>query len=228
MDELSRIAKKNNLWLVEDCAQAHLAEYNGKPVGGIGHASSFSFYPGKNLGAYGESGAVATNDPDLARKFRMIRDHGCEEKYHHEVLGHNYRMEGIQGAVLGVKMKYISAWTESRRSHAELYGELLRGLPDFVLPREMSFAKHVYHLYVVRTPHRDRLQKHLQTKGVSTGLHYPVPLHLQKAFASLGYTRGEFPASETIASQGLSLPMYPELSREQIEYVADSIREFFD
>jgi dTDP-4-amino-4,6-dideoxygalactose transaminase len=228
MDALSAIARKHNLLLVEDAAQAHFAEYKGKPVGGFGQASSFSFYPGKNLGAYGEGGAVATNDPDLARKFRLIRDHGSEQKYQHETLGHNYRMEGIQGAVLGVKMKHIHRWTESRRSHARLYNELLSGLPDFVLPKEMPYAKHVYHLYVVRTPHRESLQTHLQARGVATGLHYPVPLHLQKAFQGLGYTAGDFPAAETAAAQVLSLPMYPELTREQIGYVAESVKEFFD
>ena len=228
MDSLSAIAQKHNLWLVEDCAQAHLSEYKGKPVGGIGVTSSFSFYPGKNLGAYGEGGAVATNDAGLARQMKMIRDHGSEQKYHHEVLGHNYRMEGIQGAVLGVKMKYIEQWTEARRKNAKQYGELLRGLPEFILPVETPGTKHVYHLYVVRTPHREKLQKHLQERGVSTGLHYPVPLHLQKAFHYLGYRKGDFPVSEMAGDQVLSLPMYPELTREQIEYVVESIREFFD
>jgi dTDP-4-amino-4,6-dideoxygalactose transaminase len=228
MDALSAIAQKHNLWLVEDCAQAHLAEYKGKPVGGIGITSSFSFYPGKNLGAYGEGGAVASNDPSLARLMKMIRDHGSEQKYHHEILGHNYRMEGIQGAVLGIKMKYIAEWTDARRKHAQHYGELLKGLPDFTLPVETPGTKHVYHLYVVRTPHRDRLQKYLQEKGISTGLHYPVPLHLQKAFQSLGYKKGEFPVSEMAGDQVLSLPMFPELTRGQVEYVAESIKGFFD
>jgi dTDP-4-amino-4,6-dideoxygalactose transaminase len=228
METLSAIAQKHGISLVEDCAQAHLAEYKGKPVGGIGITSSFSFYPGKNLGAYGEGGAVATNDPHLARQLRMIRDHGSEVKYHHEILGHNYRMEGIQGAVLGVKMNYLGKWTEARRSHAQRYDELLDGLPEFVLPVESPGTKHVYHLYVVRTPHRDRLQQHLQERGVSTGLHYPVPLHLQKAFKHLGYRKGDFPVSEMVGDQVLSLPMFPELTAEQQDYVVDSIREFFD
>ena len=228
MDPLAEIARRHGIALVEDCAQAHLAAYKGIAVGGIGVTASWSYYPGKNLGAYGEGGAVTTNDPELARKLRMIRDHGSEKKYNHEVLGHNYRMEGIQGAVLGVKMKYIERWTEARRSHAQSYGELLSGLPEFAVPRETPTAKHVYHLYVVRTPHRDKLQEHLQNRGVSTGLHYPVPLHLQKAFRHLGHRRGDFPVAETAADQLLSLPMFPELTRAQIEYVADSIREFFD
>jgi len=228
MDSLADIARRHNLYLVEDCAQGHLSEYRGRPVGGLGYSSSFSFYPGKNLGAYGEGGAVATNDPELARKFRMIRDHGSERKYHHEMLGHNYRMDGIQGAVLGVKMKHLQRWTEARRAHASQYGNLLRGLPDFVLPAEMPYAKHVYHLYVVRTPQREKLQTHLQKRGISTGLHYPVPLHLQKAFQHLGYKKGDFPVSEMAADHVLSLPMYPELTTGQVEYVAESIREFFD
>lgn len=228
MDPLLEIARKHNIALVEDCAQAHLAQYKGVPVGGIGKIASWSFYPGKNLGAYGEGGAVTCNDPELARNLRMIRDHGSEKKYEHEILGHNYRMEGIQGAVLGVKMKYIEKWTESRRAHAATYRELLSGLPEFALPTETDATRHVYHLYVVRTPHRDKLQKHLQDREVSTGLHYPIPLHLAKAFAHLGYRTGEFPAAEAAASQVLSLPMFPELSREQIDYVAESIREFFD
>jgi len=228
MDALDRIASKHNLYLIEDCAQAHLAEYKGRPVGGLGDASSFSFYPAKNLGAYGEGGAVATNDPDLARKLRMIRDHGSEKKYDHEILGHNYRMDGIQGAVLGVKLPHLHQWTEARRRHAKLYRELLSGLPEFVLPAEMPYAKHVYHLFVIRTPHRQKLQEHLQSNGVSTGLHYPVPLHLQKAFQYLRYRKGDFPVSEAVANQILSLPMYAELSDEQIEYVAESIGEFFD
>jgi dTDP-4-amino-4,6-dideoxygalactose transaminase len=228
MEPLARIADKRGIHLLEDCAQSHLAEYKGRPVGGFGIASSFSFYPGKNLGAYGEGGAVATNDPALARTFSMIRDHGSEEKYKHEILGHNYRMEAIQGAVLNVKLKYLRHWTEARRSHARLYRELLSGLPEFALPEEISGVKHVYHLFVVRTPYRQRLQEHLRKKGISTGLHYPIPLHLQKAFSGLGYRRGDFPAAELAADQVLSLPMYPELTRHQIEYVAESIREFFD
>jgi dTDP-4-amino-4,6-dideoxygalactose transaminase len=228
MDRLSEIARKHGIWLVEDCAQAHLAQYKGTPVGGFGITSSFSFYPGKNLGAYGEGGAVATNDAQLARQLKMIRDHGSEVKYNHEILGHNYRMEGIQGAVLGVKMKYLQGWTDARRGHAKQYNELLKGLPDFVLPVESPGCTHVYHLYVVRTPHRDKLQKHLQERGVSTGLHYPIPLHLQKAFSHLGYRKGDFPVSEMAAGQVLSLPMFPELSAEQLGHVVESIREFFD
>ena len=228
MDPLMDIARRHNLFLVEDCAQSHVAEYRGKRVGGLSHASSFSFYPGKNLGAYGEGGAVATNDDALARTFKMIRDHGAEHKYDHEIHGHNYRMEGIQGAVLGVKLNHLAAWTDARRSHALRYNMLLKDLPSLVTPVEMSYAKHVYHLYVIRTPHRDRLQKHLESKGIVTGLHYPVPLHMQKVFANLGYKRGDFPVTERLASECLSLPMYPELTDGQIEYVCNAVRGFFD
>jgi len=228
MDPLKDIARDHNLFLVEDCAQSHVAEYMGKRVGGLSHASSFSFYPGKNLGAYGEAGAVATNDDALARKFKMMRDHGAEHKYDHEIHGHNYRMEGIQGAVLGVKLNHLADWTDARRRHAQRYNMLLKDLPLLTTPKEAPYAKHVYHLYVIRTLHRDRLQKHLQANGIGSGLHYPVPLHLQKVFANLGYKKGDFPVTEQLANECLSLPMFPELTGEQIEFVCESVRGFFD
>ena len=226
MDRLRTVANTHNLYLVEDCAQSHFAEYKGRRAGSLSHASSFSFYPGKNLGAYGEGGAVATNDAALARKFRMMRDHGSERKYHHEIYGHNYRMEGIQGAVLGVKLKYLAAWTQARRRVAARYNDLLKGVPGVITPKEMPYAKHVYHLYVIRVQRRDELQKHLEAKGVSTGLHYPIPLHRQKAFEGLGYKEGDFPVAERLANEILSLPMFPELTDEQIDYVSASIKEF--
>ena len=228
INPLMDIARRHNLFLVEDCAQSHIAEYMGRRVGGLSHASSFSFYPGKNLGAYGEAGAVATNDDALARKFKMMRDHGAEHKYDHEIQGHNYRMEGIQGAVLGVKLRHLAAWTEARRQHAKRYDELLKQIPHVQLPAEMPYAKHVYHLYVIRAPHRDRMQKYLETKGIGTGLHYPVPLHMQKVFAGLGYKQGDFPVTEQLANECLSLPMYAELTDEQIDYVCEAIRGFYD
>jgi dTDP-4-amino-4,6-dideoxygalactose transaminase len=226
MDPLNEIGRKHKIAVVEDCAQSHFAEYKGKRTGGLGVASSFSFYPGKNLGAYGEGGAACTNDPELARKYKMIRDHGSEKKYHHEMYGTNYRMEGIQGAVLGVKLRHLGAWTDARRKNASLYNKYLKGIPGVVTPTEMPYAKHVYHLYVIRHPKRDELQKFLETKGVSTGLHYPIPCHLQKAFVHLGYKAGDFPVAEKAANEILSLPMFPELTEEQIKYVADSIKEF--
>ena len=227
MDPLNQIARKHNIALVEDCAQSHFAEYKGKRTGGLSRASSFSFYPGKNLGAYGEGGAAATNDAELARKFKMIRDHGAEKKYHHEMYGHNYRMEGIQGAVLGVKLRHLGTWTEARRRNAALYNKHLKGIPNVTTPKEMSYAKHVYHLYVIRVTKRDELQKRLEEKGISTGLHYPIPLHVQKAFAHLGYKEGDFPVTERVAKEMLSLPMYPELTEEQIKYVCGAIQEFY-
>lgn len=227
LDPLVKIADEKKIYLVEDCAQAHLALYKGRKVGGFGITSSFSFYPGKNLGAYGEAGAALTNDDSLATRFKLHREHGSLHKYDHEVLGHNYRMEGLQGAVLGVKMKYLEEWTERRRRAAEHYNSLLKGVGDIVLPREMPYARHVYHLYVIKTSRRHELQEFLRKAGVATGLHYPIPLHLQKCFQNLGYRRGDFPVSEQLAEQCLSLPMYPEISDSQISHVADTIKLFF-
>ncbi|MCL5030755.1 MAG: DegT/DnrJ/EryC1/StrS family aminotransferase [Bacteroidetes bacterium] len=224
------------IFLVEDCAQAHIAQYKNKPVGGLGIASSFSFYPGKNLGAYGEGGAVMTNDEALGKKFKMIRDHGAEQKYVHQIYGHNYRMEGIQGAVLGVKLKHLKDWTNGRRKVAAKYNELLKDVVEIKLPKEMEYARHVHHLFVirvrsqkseVRSKKRDELQKFLAENGIATGLHYPIPLHLQPCFEHLGYKKGDFPVSEELAEQELSLPMFAELTNEQIEYVCEKIKEFF-
>lgn len=232
LDPLIHIAKKYNLHLVEDCAQAHIAEYKGKKVGGHSTIASFSFYPGKNLGAYGEGGAVTTNDDELAVKVKMLRDHGALQKYNHEILGHNYRMEGIQGAVLAVKLKHLKQWTENRRRVAKQYNELLKDLSFIKLPQEMNYAKHVYHLFVIQvneggSKKRDELAKYLNERGISTGLHYPIPLHLQPCFKELGYKKGNFPETEKLAETGLSLPMYPELTDDQINYVAENIASFF-
>jgi len=220
------------IYLVEDCAQAHLSEYKGKKVGALSIASSWSFYPGKNLGAYGEGGAVMTNNDELAKKFKMIRDHGAEQKYFHQIYGHNYRMEAIQGAVLGTKLNYLEEWTNGRRRAAKKYYELLQDFEKITLPKEMDYAKHVYHLFVIQVNangkyNRDGLQKFLQENGIATGLHYPVPLHLQPCFSHLGYKKGDFPITEELAEQGLSLPMYAELTDEQIEYVCNNIKSFF-
>ncbi len=233
MDALQAIADKHNIALVEDAAQAHLAEYKGKKVGGLGVASSFSFYPGKNLGAFGEAGAVLTNSDELAEKFKMLRNHGAPQKYEHVSFGHNYRMEGIQGAVLGVKLDYLEGWTEGRRRVAEKYRELLSDIEEIKLPVEMEYAKHVYHLYVIQvTPSngkdRNDLQKFLGENEVASGLHYPIPLHMQECFADLGYKKGDMPNSEKLAAQGLSLPMFPELTDDQINLVSDKIHEFFN
>jgi dTDP-4-amino-4,6-dideoxygalactose transaminase len=236
MDALQNISKKYKLILVEDCAQAHISEYKGKKVGGLSEAASFSFYPGKNLGAYGEAGAVTTNSEELATKFKMIREHGSIQKYHHNSFGHNYRMEGIQGAVLGVKLKYLNEWTTGRRNVAKKYNELLKDVEQIQLPFEMAYSKHVYHLFVIkvksenrnnRSEMRDNLQKFLNEEGVSTGLHYPIPLHQQPCFEYLGYKKGDFPVSEELAETGISLPMYSELTYEQIEYTCEKIKLFF-
>ncbi len=231
------------IYLVEDSAQAHIAEYKGQRVGGLGAVASFSFYPGKNLGAYGEAGAVTTNDDEVAKKVTLYRAHGASEKYIHETYGHNYRMEGIQGAVLGVKLKYLNEWTEKRRAVAARYRELLSGVEEIIVPKEMEYAKHVYHLFVIQvkpfgsaqgdsvsasaSARRDALMKFLGDNGIATGLHYPVPLHVQPCFKHLGYKKGDFPVAEQLSACGLSLPMFPEMTEEQIGYVCGKIREFF-
>jgi dTDP-4-amino-4,6-dideoxygalactose transaminase len=226
MDPIMRIAKKHNLFVIEDASQAHGAEYKGRKAGSIGDIGCFSFYPGKNLGAYGEAGAVVTNDPALADKVRMFRDHGQSKKYYHDMIGWNARMDGIQGAVLGVKLKYLPAWTEARRKHAKQYDQLLEGLPGIVLPHEAGYAQHVYHIYAIRNSRRDALMTALGDKGIATGIHYPVPLHLTGAYRHLGCKEGSFPVSERIARELVSLPMFPELNQEQIEYVVGGIKEF--
>ena len=236
MNPLSEIAKEHNIFLVEDAAQAHCAEYENKKVGNFGEITSFSFYPGKNLGAYGEGGAIITNDEQLARKAKMLRDHGTLEKYQHKVFGHNYRMEGLQGAILGVKLKYLSKWTESRREIARKYNEHLKRVEFLDLPAEKPNVKHVYHLYVIQLLKgggektkavRDKLALYLKEKEIATGLHYPIPLHLQECFSYLGYKYGSFPVSETLSDACLSLPIYPEITDDQIEYVSTNILKFF-
>lgn len=237
IDPLKEIAKKLNIILVEDAAQAHLAEYKGKPIGGLTAAASFSYYPGKNLGAYGEGGAVTTNDEVLYNKVKKLREHGQSQKYYHDSFGHNYRMEGIQGAVLGVKLKHLSKWTDARRAVAAKYNNGLKDVAKVITPKEMTYAKHVYHLYVIQLNDgsleasnqlRDKLKDYLNQQGVNVGLHYPIPLHLQECFKGLGYKKGDFPNSERIAEAGLSLPMYPEMTDEQINYVIGKIKEFFN
>jgi dTDP-4-amino-4,6-dideoxygalactose transaminase len=237
LDPLKEIAKKHNLILVEDAAQAHLAEYKGKPIGGLTAAASFSYYPGKNLGAYGEGGSVTTNDEELYNKVKKLREHGQSQKYYHDSFGHNYRMEGIQGAVLGVKLKHLSKWTDARRSVAAKYNAGLKDVTKAITPKEMSYAKHVYHLYVIQLNDgnletsgqlRDKLKDYLTRQGVNVGLHYPIPLHMQECFKGLGYKKGDFPNSERIAEAGLSLPMYPEMTDGQINYVTTKVKEFFN
>ncbi|MFA5139635.1 MAG: DegT/DnrJ/EryC1/StrS family aminotransferase [Elusimicrobiota bacterium] len=227
LNAIAAVAARRRILLIEDCAQAHLAEYKGRPVGTRGICGCFSFYPGKNLGAYGEAGAVLTNDPSLAERMRALRDHGALKKYYHTLVGHNYRMEGIQGAVLDVKLRHLQAWTEARRRNAGLYREHLKDIAEVALPEEMPDASHVYHLFVVRVPERDRLISTLKEDGVSTGIHYPVPCHLQEAFSGLRTPPGSCPVAERYAGGILSLPMFPELTEDQIAYVAERIRRFY-
>ncbi|MEZ5402651.1 MAG: DegT/DnrJ/EryC1/StrS family aminotransferase [Bryobacteraceae bacterium] len=222
MDPILEIARRHNLTVIEDAAQAHGAEYQGRRCGSIGDLACFSFYPGKNLGAYGEGGVVATDSPERARTIRMLRDWGAEKKYQHVLKGFNYRMEGVQGAVLRVKLRYLEAWTEARRSHAAAYNSLLRD-SGLVLPTELQGNRHVYHIYPVLTAARQELIDHLAANGVHTGIHYPYPVHLLPAYADLGYQGGAFPVSEDIAARELSLPMFPELRGEQVEAVAQAI-----
>jgi len=224
MDPLIEIAKDRGIALIEDAAQAHGAEYKGSKVGSIGLAGCFSFYPTKNLGACGEGGAVVTRSAEMAHRLRLLRDHGSESKYIHSLLGYNDRMAAIQAAVLRVKLKHLDAWVERRRGHAALYGDLLADAP-VELPREMPYARAAYHLYVIRSVVRDKLAEHLKSMQVGVGLHYPVPLHLQPALAHLGYKKGDFPVSERLASELLSLPMYPELTRDEMKYVCKAVSE---
>ena len=226
LDPLKDICREHELPLVEDAAQAHGATYKGKVVGTFGTMSCFSFYPGKNLGAYGEGGALVTNDAALAARARSLREHGSTKRYYHDEIGYNYRMEGIQGAVLGVKLKHLDEWTRQRRRVALRYHELLADTP-LQLPKEAAYAESAWHLYVVRHPNRDELKKHLDANHVGCALHYPLPLHLQKAYAHLGHKPGDFPVAEKAAQQCLSLPIYPELTDAQIQRVAEEIKIFF-
>lgn len=226
MDPLIAVSKAAGLKVVEDAAQSHGAAYKGNVVGSFGAVSVFSFYPGKNLGACGEGGALVTDDPELAARARSLRNHGSTERYYHEEVGYNYRMEGIQGAVLRVKLRYLKEWTAARRKIAHRYHALLADTP-LQLPHEAPYAESAFHLYVVRHPRREELKRFLESRKIGCALHYPVPLHRQKCFASLGYQKGSFPESERAAAECLSLPIYPELSDVQIETVAAAIREFF-
>lgn len=227
MDPILALAKAHNLKVVEDACQAHGARYKGRRAGSLGDAAAFSFYPGKNLGAYGDAGAVVTNDAELAEKVRMMRNLGMRVKYHHEIKGFNHRLDTMQAAVLNVKLQYLDEWNAARRASVADYADVLAGLP-VTLPTVPENYEPVFHLYVIRTPQRDELLAFLNEQGIASGLHYPIPIHLQPAFAELEYAEGDFPVTETYAGEILSLPMYPELTREGTELVADAIRTFFD
>jgi dTDP-4-amino-4,6-dideoxygalactose transaminase len=224
MEALVDIAQRHNLWLIEDAAQAHGAEYQGQRCGSIGSLACFSFYPGKNLGAYGDAGAVTGNDVSLLAKVRKLRDHGRTSKYEHDELGFGERIDALQAAILSAKLPYLEAWTEARRAHASVYNTLLADC-DIVLPYESPGVRHVYHLYVIRTPHRDALLARLKAKGIDAGIHYPIPLHRQPVYLKQGYSDVSLPIAEQVASEVMSLPMYPELSNEQIAYVVQVVKE---
>jgi dTDP-4-amino-4,6-dideoxygalactose transaminase len=223
MDPLVAIARRHGLVVIEDAAQAHGAEYKGRRAGSMGDLACFSFYPGKNLGAYGEGGMVTTANDDYARTVRMLRDWGAEKKYQHVLKGYNYRLEGMQGAILRVKLRHLDAWTEARRVAAARYDRLLAG-SGVLTPTARADVRHVYHLYVVRTPARAAWQATLLEHGIQTAIHYPAPVHLLPAFADLGYREGQFPHAERAAREVLSLPMFPELTAEQGETVARAMR----
>jgi len=221
---LREIASRYKVWLIEDAAQAVGAEYQGRRCGAIGDLACFSFYPGKNLGAYGDAGAVTGNDESLLAKVAKLRDHGRTTKYEHDEIGFGERMDALQAAILRAKLPHLEDWTKARRAHARLYNELLADC-DVVTPFESPDVRHVYHLYVIRTSRRVAMLEHLQSKGIGAGIHYPIPLHRQPAYLKQGYGDVSLPVTERVAGEIVSLPMYPELTREQIEYVASAVRE---
>lgn len=227
MQPIMALAQEFGLKVIEDAAQAHGALYDGQPVGSLGNIGCFSFYPGKNLGAFGDGGAVVTDDENIAARLGSLRDHGSKRKYEHELVGYNSRLDSIQAAVLNVKLPYLAGWNTSRQQNAQCYGELLSEIPGVIIPYCHPSATHVYHLYVIRiiSRNRDQVMRHLQGYGVDTGIHYPIPVHLTKAFKSLGYSRGSFPSAEEASTQILSLPMYPELAEDQIQFVVDKIKD---
>ncbi|MBY5426350.1 DegT/DnrJ/EryC1/StrS family aminotransferase [Rhizobium johnstonii] len=223
MDAIKAIAERHGIPVIEDACQAHGAQYKGHRAGSIGLSGCFSFYPGKNLGACGEGGMVVTNDDDQAKTMRMLRDWGQEQRYHHLLKGFNYRMDAIQGAILRVKLRHLEAWTEARRTHARRYSSLLAGSTVLTTPVEAADRRHVYHVYAIRSRDRDGLQRLLSAEGIPSGLHYPIPVHLQKAHADLGYQAGDFPVSEAAAREVLSLPIYPEMPVRHVDQVVAAL-----
>lgn len=224
MDPIMDIAQRHKLWVIEDACQAHGAEYKGRKAGSIGHAGCFSFYPGKNLGALGEAGAVVTNDSALAEEIRTFRDHGQKTKYHHSRIGWNGRMDGLQGAALRIKLRHLARGNAARRAHAAHYDQLLENANGIVVPRVAADRVSVFHLYVVRVSNRDRVLSDLAQRGIACGIHYPKPVHLQEAYASLAVKPGALPVTERCAAEILSLPMFPELTREQLALVAGELK----
>ena len=232
MDPILELARRYKLIVVEDACQAHGAEYfsreenRWKKAGSMGRAAAFSFYPGKNLGACGEAGAVTTNDEEMARKMRMLRDHGQAKKYYHDVEGYNGRLDALQAGILTVKLRHLPEWNRKRQEAAKRYHEMFSTAGGIVAPHQPEWSRSVYHLYVIRVQDREGLQKHLTEANIGTGIHYPIPLHLQKAYENFGYQRGDFPITEKVASEILSLPMYPQLEAEQQRRIAEAVEEF--
>lgn len=227
MDTIIAIARNHNLFVVEDNAQAQGATFNGKPTGSFGQINGTSFYPGKNLGALGDAGAVTTNDTALAEKAAVLRNYGSQKKYYNEVIGYNMRLDECQAAFLSIKLRYLDKWTALRREIAHWYNEALKGVGDLILPKIAEGATHVYHLYVIRTKKRDALQQYLTKNGIGTLIHYPIPPHLQEAYVSLESKRGDFPIAEEIADTCLSLPMWPGMIKEEVEVAIDCIKRFY-
>jgi dTDP-4-amino-4,6-dideoxygalactose transaminase len=224
-DAVKAIADKHHLILIEDAAQAHGAIYKGKKIGCLGDMACFSFYPGKNLGTYGEGGAITTNNGDYTEKLHMLRNHGCKERYYHEIVGYNMRMGGVEGAVLNIKLKYLDSWNARRKQIAKRYFNEITNT-KITFQKQPDYSDSVYHLFVITTPERNNFVKYLNEKNIFPGLHYPVPCHLQKAFAHLGYKKGEFPNAEYLAEHCVSLPMYAELSDNEINCVISVINEY--
>ncbi len=224
MDAILEIARRRGLPVIEDACQAHGAEYRGRKAGSIGTAGCFSFYPGKNLGALGEAGAVVTNNEELRNKIQMLRDHGQAKKYHHALIGWNARMDGIQGAALQVKLKHLDRANQARRANARFYDQHLAEVEEVILPTEAEYARHVYHLYVVRVQDRERVLQAMANRGIACGIHYPIPVHLQEAYRFLGHRKGSFPVAERCAEEFLSLPMYPELTTTQLGAVVHELK----
>ncbi|MEK6983794.1 MAG: DegT/DnrJ/EryC1/StrS family aminotransferase [Nanoarchaeota archaeon] len=229
LDPIMELAAKHNLIVVDDACQAHGAKYKGKVIGGVAHSTAFSFYPGKNLGAFGDAGCLTTNDDEFAVKTKSLRNHGRlnDEKYKHGLIGSNYRMDELQAAILNVKLKYLEGWVNARRKVASKYREYISA-KDVKHPTEAIYAKHAYHLYVIRIKKRDELRKFLNSNGISTGIHYPLPLHLQPSLEFLGYKKNNFKITEEYANTILSLPIYPELTDDDISYVSNKINDFFN
>ena len=228
MDPIMELARKYNLKVIEDAAQAHGAEYKGEKVGSIGDVGCFSFYPGKNLGAYGDAGMVITNNERIAEKIKLLRNHGrISKKYEHDIEGYSSRLDNLQAAILRVKLRHLNKWNDMRRKNAKRYNKLLSEMDDIIVPYEADYSKHVYHLYVIRAEGRDKLRGELKSKGIATGIHYPIPLHLQPAYIYLGHKRGDFPVTEKASQEILSLPMFAELSEDQIVEIVKLIRNYY-